>query len=116
VGGFPTGHIFLKYFCANSGESEKCRSEQPDLIFIIVCPGLLILKNLSAMKVVYYKGQPYQYKIIESGGKRLFQLYENGVACHTIEQGELDIRSMVSFILDSYYKNTPAKLNTSVLS
>ena len=68
------------------------------------------------MKEVYYKGQPYQYKIIESGGKRLFQLYENEVLRHTIEQGELDIRSIVSFILDSYYKNAPVKINTGVLS
>ena len=68
------------------------------------------------MKEVYYKGQPYQYKIIDSGGKRLFQLYENEVLCHTVEQGELDIRSIVSFILDSYYKNAPVKINTGVLS
>ena len=68
------------------------------------------------MKEVYYKGQPYQYKIIESGSKRLFQLYENEVLCHTVEQGELDIRSIVSFILDSYYKNAPVKINTGVLS
>lgn len=68
------------------------------------------------MKEVYYKGQPYQYKIIDSGGKRLFQLYENEVLCHIVEQGELDIRSIVSFILDSYYKNAPVKINTGVLS
>ena len=68
------------------------------------------------MKEVYYKGQPYQYKMIETGGKRHFQLYENGVLKHTVEQGELDIRSIVSFILDSYYKNVPGKLNNTVLN
>ena len=68
------------------------------------------------MKEVYYKGQPYQYKIIDSGGKRLFQLYENEVLCHTVEQGELDIRSIVSFILDSYYKNVKPQVRSSVLS
>ena len=68
------------------------------------------------MKEVYYKGQPYQYRIIEMGGKRQFQLYENGILRHSVEQGELDIRSIVSFILDSYYKNAPDKINSNVLN
>ena len=68
------------------------------------------------MKEVYYKGRPYQYKVVESGGKRHFQLYENGSLKHSVEQGELDIRSIVSFILDSYYQNTPPKINTTVLN
>ena len=68
------------------------------------------------MKEVYYKGQPYQYKMMETAGKRHFQLYENGLLKHTVEQGELDIRSIVSFILDSYYKNVPGKLNNTVLN
>jgi hypothetical protein len=52
------------------------------------------------MKEVYYKGQPYQYKIVDLGGKRQFQLYENGILKHSVEQSELDIRSIVSFILE----------------
>jgi hypothetical protein len=68
------------------------------------------------MKEVYYKGQPYQYKIIELGGKRHFQLYENGILKHSVEQGELDIRSIVSFILDSYYQNSPANINSGVVN
>lgn len=63
------------------------------------------------MNEVYYKGQPYQYKISEMGGKRHFQLYENGNLKHSVEQGELDIRSIVSFILDSYYRNTRTHIN-----
>ena len=67
------------------------------------------------MNEVYYKGQPYQYKIIELGGKRHFQLFENGLLKHSVEQGELDIRSIVSFILESYYRNPPSKTsNTAV--
>lgn len=66
------------------------------------------------MKEVYYKGQPYQYKIVDLGGKRQFQLYENGILKHSVEQGELDIRSIVSFILDSYYRNT-SRMNDGVL-
>lgn len=68
------------------------------------------------MKEVYYKGQPYQYKVIEVAGKRHFQLYEGGILKHAVEQGELDIRSIVTFILDSYYQNSPSKLNSNVLN
>lgn len=68
------------------------------------------------MKEVYYKGQPYQYKVIEVEGTRHFQLIENGVLKHSVEQGDLDIRSIVSFILDSYYRNTPSNEKTEVLS
>ena len=68
------------------------------------------------MKEVYYKGQPYQYKIIEAGGKRNFQLYENGVLRHSVDQGELDIRSVVTFILDSYYQNAATTLNRTIIN
>ncbi|MEX2231848.1 MAG: hypothetical protein WD824_06795 [Cyclobacteriaceae bacterium] len=68
------------------------------------------------MKEVYYKGQPYQYKMAELGGKRHFELYENGSLKHTVEQGELDIRSIVSFILDSYYRTAPSNIKSSVLN
>ena len=76
------------------------------------CQGLKTLK-LKHMKEVYYKGQPYQYKIIDTDGKRYFQLYESGILKHSVDQGELDIRSIVSFILDSYYTNTPAKVRNN---
>ncbi len=66
------------------------------------------------MKEVYYKGQPYQYKVIEVGSKRHFQLLENGTLKHSVEQGDLDIRSIVSFILDSYYRNALPKEKTEV--
>lgn len=67
-------------------------------------------------EVVYYKGQPYQYKVIDFNGKRHFQLYENGSLKYTVEQGDLDIRSIVSFILDSYYRTAPSKIKSSVLN
>ena len=66
-------------------------------------------------EVVYFKGQPYQYKVIDFDGKRHFQLYENGLLMHSVEQGELDIRSIVSFILDSYYQNAAGKINTPAI-
>lgn len=68
------------------------------------------------MKEVYYKGQPYQYKIIELSGKRHFQLYENGSVKHSVEQGELDIRSIVSFILESYYRTAPSNIKGSAVN
>ena len=68
------------------------------------------------MKEVYYKGQPYQYKVVESGGKRYFHLYEKDILRHSVDQGDLDIRSIVTFILDSYYQNAPAKFNSGVMS
>ena len=68
------------------------------------------------MKEVYYKGQPYKYKITEVAGRRHFQLYENGNLRHSVEQGELDIRSIVSFILDSYYRNTQPNINGAILN
>jgi hypothetical protein len=58
------------------------------------------------MKEVYYKGQAYEYQTLELSGKRQFQLFKNGVLFHSVDQSELDIRSLVSLILDSYYLNT----------
>lgn len=65
-------------------------------------------------EVVYYKGQPYQYKVVDLAGKRHFHLYEDGILKHSVEQGELDIRSIVTFILDSYYRHAPSKMNSTV--
>jgi hypothetical protein len=76
----------------------------------------IIVKRKRSMKEVYYKGQPYQYRMTDIGGKRHFQLYQNGVLRHCVEQGELDIRSIVSFILDSYYRSTPVHLSSSMTS
>lgn len=71
----------------------------------------------SPMKEVFYKGQPYQYKIIEAGEKKQFQLYdESGLLKHSVDQSELDVRSIVSFILDSYYRNTHGKIIRRVLT
>ena len=67
------------------------------------------------MKEVYYKGQPYQFKIVDLAGKRHFHLYDQGILKHSVEQGELDIRSIVSFILDSYYQTALSKMDNGVL-
>jgi hypothetical protein len=68
------------------------------------------------MKEVYYKGKAYAYKLVDSRGKRQYQLLENGSTVHVVDENELDIRSIVSLILDSYYKNVKPQVRSSVLS
>lgn len=68
------------------------------------------------MKEVYYKGKPYAYKVIELKGNRQYQLFENGVLKYSVEENELDIKSVVSLILDSYYKNVKPAVKSTVLS
>jgi hypothetical protein len=66
------------------------------------------------MKEVYYKGEPYDYKVIDLKGKRQFQLYREGVLMHSVEQCELDIKSIVTLILEAYYRNAQKTVNTGV--
>jgi hypothetical protein len=68
------------------------------------------------MKEVYYKGKAYEYKVIDLKGIRQFQLYENGVVKHSVEENELDVKSLVSLILDSYYRTIKTSSKSSVLS
>lgn len=68
------------------------------------------------MKEVYYKGKPYAYKVIELKGNRQYQLFENGDLKHSVDENELDIKSVVSLILDSYYKNIKPAVKSTVLS
>jgi hypothetical protein len=64
------------------------------------------------MKEVYYKGQPYQYEVVDLKGKRQFQLFREGVLVHSVEQSDLDIKSIVSLILDSYYQNAKPRVHS----
>jgi hypothetical protein len=68
------------------------------------------------MKEVYYKGKAYAYKLVDSKGRRQYQLFDNGSVVSTVDENELDIRSIVSLILDSYYKNVKPSVRSSVLS
>jgi hypothetical protein len=74
------------------------------------------VKSKRFMKEVYYKGKSYAYKLVDSKGKRQFQLFEGGSLVKTVDENELDIRSIVSLILDSYYKNMKPSVRSSVLS
>jgi hypothetical protein len=68
------------------------------------------------MKEVYYKGKPYTYKVNSQKGNRQYQLFENGNLTHTVEESELDIKSVVSLILDSYYRNIKPSVKSTVLN
>lgn len=68
------------------------------------------------MKEVFYKGKPYEFKVVELRGKRQFQLLENGSVKHSVEESELDVKSIVSLILDSYYRNVKTTSKSAVLS
>lgn len=56
------------------------------------------------MKTVYYKGKPYSALITEILGTRKYSLYENDVLVHFVDEEELDKKSIVSIILDTYYR------------
>ena len=69
------------------------------------------------MKEVFYKGKPYQFKVVTQNGRREFHLFENGAVKYTVEENELDIKSIVSLILDAYYRNVKsASTKSTVLS
>jgi hypothetical protein len=68
------------------------------------------------MKEVYYKGRAYPYKVVDSEGKRRYELIENGAVKHSVHESELDIKSVVSLILDSYYRNVKPAVKSTVLS
>lgn len=57
------------------------------------------------MKKVYYKGEPYEYKAVDIGDKRQYSLYQNGLLMHFVEEEELDKKSVVSMVLESYYNS-----------
>jgi hypothetical protein len=58
------------------------------------------------MKRVYFRGQPYEYRIQgDVIGKRQFALYKNGVLTHFVQEEDLDKRSLVSMVLDAYYRS-----------
>jgi len=60
------------------------------------------------MKKVYYKGQPYEFKTTGNVvGKRHFQLLRNNILMHTVQEQDLDKKSIVSIILDAYYNSIP---------
>lgn len=68
------------------------------------------------MKEVYYKGKAYPYKVVDFKGNRQYELIENGAVKHSVHESELDIKSVVSMILDSYYRNVKPAAKSAVLS
>lgn len=57
------------------------------------------------MKEVFYKGKPYQFTRGLVNGVNKYILMENGVIKHAVEESELDVKTIVSLIVDQYYRN-----------
>ncbi len=58
------------------------------------------------MKKVYYKGEPYDFKVTRlESGQRHYALYRDNLLTHSVMEEDLDKRTLVSFILDAYYKS-----------
>lgn len=91
----PEDYFFLARFFHNTGQSKSVKS--------------------LGMKTVYYKGKPYTYSVTEIIGKRKYSLYENDVLVHFVDEEELDKRSVVSIILDSYYRQLKNTLESKQL-
>lgn len=61
------------------------------------------------MKKVYYKGQAYEFEVRNTESERLFALYQDGALFREVAQSDLDIKSVVSLILDDYYHEIVAR-------
>jgi hypothetical protein len=67
------------------------------------------------MKQVYYKGEAYEYEVVLQKGKKVFKLSKNGTLMHSVDQSELDIKSLVSLILEAYYRNSNSSTPSAVI-
>ena len=62
------------------------------------------------MKTVYYKGKPYQYKVLGTAeGERQFSLYnDQGLLTHFVSENQLDKKKFstrfLSNIVQAYYR------------
>lgn len=57
------------------------------------------------MKKVYYKGHPYEFTVRKISGRRLFALYSDNTFVNEVAEHDLDIKSVVSLILEDYYRD-----------
>lgn len=65
------------------------------------------------MKQVFYNGHSYEYRVSERDGVRVFSLYEKGVLRYNLRENDLDKRTLVSLILDSYFTRDRQKSDSS---
>ena len=58
------------------------------------------------MKKVYYKGQPYQFKVSGAvNGERQFSLYNReGLLTHFVSESQLDKKSLIDTVIQAYYR------------
>ena len=55
------------------------------------------------MEKVYYKGQPYEFTVRKNNSYRVFSLYKDNTIITEVAEHDLDIKSVVSLILEDYY-------------
>jgi hypothetical protein len=55
------------------------------------------------MEKVYYKGQPYEFSVRKNNSHRVFTLYKDNTVINEVVEHDLDIKSVVSLILEDYY-------------
>jgi hypothetical protein len=67
------------------------------------------------MKQVFYKGQPYDFQVIDMKGKRQYQLFQNDTLMYSVDQSELDIKSIVSLILEAYYQSSRKQMQANTI-
>jgi hypothetical protein len=63
----------------------------------------LVSKISPQMEKIYYRGQPYDFEIVELMNDHLFVLYKDAELAYYVKEEELDCRSRVSIILEKYY-------------
>lgn len=56
------------------------------------------------MKKIYYRGKPYDYVVAQNYGNKQYTLIENGIVKYVVAENELDMKTTVSNILESYYQ------------
>lgn len=55
------------------------------------------------MEKVYYKGHPYEFTVRKNNSHRVFTLYKDNTVVNEVAEHDLDIKSVVSLILEDYY-------------
>jgi hypothetical protein len=68
-----------------------------------------VFSKPSAMKKVYFKGHPYEFQVRNTQGGRVFALYQDGSFVREVAQSDLDIKSVVSLILEEYYQEITSR-------
>jgi hypothetical protein len=67
------------------------------------------------MNKLYYRGIAYDFELTEVNEEPVYALYKDGSLVRHVKEEELDIRSRVSLILDTYYSTLRQNTQNEVL-